>query len=183
MDRKELNDWIQAIGIIAVVVSLVFVGLELRQSRQIASMDQLGIARQLVSEFRSMITDHADVWYRGCAGEQLTDVERLVFEQLVSEYGDLAFTLYARGTIGVYEGSSRWIDNYAANLHRFPALRTADEAAFERYTELSYVDFVTSQADFSRVIRQFGAELQSRLDELEKTDPAPELSPIYCGEF
>lgn len=32
MDRNRFNDWIQIVGIIAVVVSLVFVGMEVRQN-------------------------------------------------------------------------------------------------------------------------------------------------------
>lgn len=32
MDSKKLNDWIQAVGMIAVVASLIFVGIEVRQN-------------------------------------------------------------------------------------------------------------------------------------------------------
>ena len=36
MDSAKLNDWIQIVGIFAVVASLVFVGLQLKQSQDIA---------------------------------------------------------------------------------------------------------------------------------------------------
>ena len=36
MDSAKLNDWMQVIGIFAVVASLIFVGLEMRQSQKIA---------------------------------------------------------------------------------------------------------------------------------------------------
>jgi len=36
MDSAKLNDWMQVIGIFAVVASLIFVGLQMRQDRQIA---------------------------------------------------------------------------------------------------------------------------------------------------
>lgn len=36
MDSAKLNDWMQVIGIFALVASLIFVGLEMRQSQQIA---------------------------------------------------------------------------------------------------------------------------------------------------
>ena len=36
MDSSKLNDWVQVVGIFAVVVSLVFVSLQLRQSQEIA---------------------------------------------------------------------------------------------------------------------------------------------------
>ena len=36
MDSAKLNDWMQVIGIFALVASLIFVGLEMRQSQRIA---------------------------------------------------------------------------------------------------------------------------------------------------
>jgi len=49
---------------LGVVASLVFVGLEVRQSRQIAYMDQLGVARQLISDYRQKLIENADIWFR-----------------------------------------------------------------------------------------------------------------------
>jgi hypothetical protein len=39
MDSRKLNDWLQVVGIFGVIVSLVFVGLEIQQSREIAVAD------------------------------------------------------------------------------------------------------------------------------------------------
>ena len=36
MESAKLNDWMQVVGIFAVVASLVFVGMEMRQSQKIA---------------------------------------------------------------------------------------------------------------------------------------------------
>ncbi len=36
MDSAKINDWMQVVGIFAVVASLIFVGLEMRQSQKIA---------------------------------------------------------------------------------------------------------------------------------------------------
>ena len=36
MDSTKINDWMQVVGIFAVVASLIFVGLEMRQSQKIA---------------------------------------------------------------------------------------------------------------------------------------------------
>ena len=40
MDSAKLNDWMQVIGIFALVASLVFVGLQLKQSHEIALAEQ-----------------------------------------------------------------------------------------------------------------------------------------------
>ena len=39
-EKVNLDTWIQLLGVLAVVASLIFVGLELRQSRRIALADQ-----------------------------------------------------------------------------------------------------------------------------------------------
>ena len=40
MDAQKLNDWMQVIGIFSVVVSLIFVGFQLKQSQDIAVAGQ-----------------------------------------------------------------------------------------------------------------------------------------------
>lgn len=40
MDTAKLNDWMQVIGIFALVASLVFVGLQMKQSQEIAIASQ-----------------------------------------------------------------------------------------------------------------------------------------------
>ena len=36
MDRSNINEWLQVIGLFGVVASLVFVGLQMKQDREIA---------------------------------------------------------------------------------------------------------------------------------------------------
>ena len=53
MNTKKLNDWMQVIGIFAVVASLIFVGLEMRQAQKI-SMSQVYQSRTAaVAEWNS----------------------------------------------------------------------------------------------------------------------------------
>jgi hypothetical protein len=39
MDMAKINDWLQLVGFFGIIASLVFVGLEMQQSRQIAIAD------------------------------------------------------------------------------------------------------------------------------------------------
>ena len=36
MDSAKLNDWLQVIGLFGVIASLIFVGLQMKQDREIA---------------------------------------------------------------------------------------------------------------------------------------------------
>jgi len=39
MDHRQLRDWLEGIGFIAVIASLMFVGLQFRQERNIALVE------------------------------------------------------------------------------------------------------------------------------------------------
>jgi hypothetical protein len=39
MKKEEINDWLQVFGLAGVIISLVFVGWEIKQSRDIAIAD------------------------------------------------------------------------------------------------------------------------------------------------
>ena len=43
MDSRKLHDWMQVIGIFAVVASLVFVGLQIQQDQDIAIVDSMSL--------------------------------------------------------------------------------------------------------------------------------------------
>ena len=52
MDSAKLNDWLQVIGMFGVLAGLVFVGLELRQSHQIA----------LAAQYQARTSDTMGLW-------------------------------------------------------------------------------------------------------------------------
>lgn len=96
MDSAKLNDWIQAFGIFAVVASLVFVGLQLKQSQDIA-LSQASQSRTsatveiLVSSAENSHFVSSIAKRRGGAGDALTVEERVAMRQ------------YAIGILYLYE--------------------------------------------------------------------------------
>ena len=181
MNGSRIREWLEIVGLMGVIASLVFVGLEVRQSRQIASMDQLAVARQLVSAYRQNLIANSDIWVRGCRGEELSDPEKFVFSQLALELRDTGMTLTARGNIGIYASSSRWMDNVAANLHRYPpvleAISAADEAAFV------FADSTGSSEFAGGAFSGVRESLSSRIAELDRLEPEVSASPILCGSL
>lgn len=181
MSNSRIREWLEILGLFGVISSLIFVGLELRQSRQIAYMDQLAVARQMVSEFRQNLIDNRDIWYRGCGGQELTETERLVFTQLALEFRDTVTTLYARGNIGIYASSSRWMDNLAANLHRYPAIQRA----------IANSDAATFRSSMSNDLPEFAGgafiglfdSISARLEEIENLEPDASAPLYLCGNL
>ena len=53
MDFAKLNDWMQVVGIFAVVVSLIFVGFQLKQSQDIAIAGQYQERQSVVIDYYS----------------------------------------------------------------------------------------------------------------------------------
>ncbi len=51
MDSAKLNDWIQVVGIFALVASLIFVGLQMKQTHKIALAGQYQARAQVTIDF------------------------------------------------------------------------------------------------------------------------------------
>ena len=69
-------------GMAAIVGSLIFVGLQIRQE-QVIALSELNLsllASQI--ELNNSISDNADIWVRGNAGEELSQAERIIYESL-----------------------------------------------------------------------------------------------------
>lgn len=94
MDAARINAWIQAISAFAIVVSLVFVGLQLQQSHDIATTERLMLRTAVFSDVKNSINDHAGIWARGNSGEVVDDAERTIFENLVGSQVDFYFAAY-----------------------------------------------------------------------------------------
>ena len=181
MSYQNWKSWLEGIGMVAILASLIFVGLEVRQSRQIAVMDQLGVVKQLIGDYNNLIIENSDVWYRGCNGDELTEAEQVEFARLTDEYVQLSLILYGRGNIGIYRGSTQFIDNYAANLHRYPHLRASIQERSDWQFTSSNNDNYAESAGGAFVGFQEG--VIAKLEELGEIEPNPYADSIRCGQL
>jgi hypothetical protein len=78
----EWKGYAELVGIAAIVASLVFVGLQMQQTEDIARYERYSDAMDPVA-IATMLSENRDVWLRGCAGEELSEQEWLTFVQLV----------------------------------------------------------------------------------------------------
>lgn len=118
MDTKQLNDWVQIVGIFAVVASLIFVGLQLKQSQEIAlsQASQARTAMALDAIISSAENSHfISAVAKGRAGERenQTIEEQVTMSQyataLLMSYEDLYFQ-YVNGFLA----EERWQSAEAA---------------------------------------------------------------------
>ena len=79
-------DWkryAELLGLAAVVVSLVFVGLELRQSQDVAEAEMAASNLGNATEIRNARIANAEIWTKGNSNEELTPLEKEIYAQLV----------------------------------------------------------------------------------------------------
>ena len=112
MTFTNLRELVELLGITAIVASLVFVGMELRQSRAISISEGNLANAEIQIERNNAINEHVNIWTRGNTGQPLNEDETVIFENLVKNALDsLAGNA---GTIriafeGVVQGKARYL--------------------------------------------------------------------------
>lgn len=124
MKPSNWKDYVELVGILAIVLSLVFVGLQLRQSQDIV-LSELDVAIAAVdAETTASIGDHADVWTRGNSGAELSEVEMAFYKRLVYDIRSKWVTSYRRNSRFGREFAARHnVGGFAMFLHANPGAR------------------------------------------------------------
>jgi len=91
MKPANWKDITELVGIAAIIGSLVFVGLQMRQAQQLAQAELAVSLAGPTQEMRAIFADHSNVWRRGNAGAPLDPDESAVYEQLILARWNLAF--------------------------------------------------------------------------------------------
>ena len=92
---------VEIMGITALVLSLVFVGYELRLSRAIARSEAFVMLTDITIALRDLQTAHTDVWLRGCIGEELSEIDKAIFAKVFQAFETLLFGSWQRANIGI----------------------------------------------------------------------------------
>lgn len=113
MTREHWKDWLEGIGFLAIIASLIFVGIETRNSTQQAMLTtqaiQISSYQELmdnIAELNASVVQDAEVaafLYKAYAtSDELTDLERFRLSRNLFQrfrHGDIAYFQYERGVI------------------------------------------------------------------------------------
>ena len=105
MNTAKLNDWMQVFGIFAVVASLIFVGLQMRQDRTIAFVDAMSSRSEVISGLAEMISNNQSLWIDGLNGAELSDADEATFHAM-NEAIESYFVSTWRRVEGIGDGLS-----------------------------------------------------------------------------
>ena len=68
MNTERLQDWLQILGIIGIIASLVFVGQQLKQDRHIAESEAWLSYVDTQVALSQLINENAKIWAEGLGG-------------------------------------------------------------------------------------------------------------------
>jgi hypothetical protein len=166
----------EAIGVAAIVASLIFVGFQIRQEDDIARLELIDRSTDQQRELQEWIAENADLWIRGCVGSELSDAEDAIFQSIVDIYISQTYNRWVVRyaiTEQTGAGGQYLIDSIAANIHRYPGFRSAYDARRSWTAEgRRYVDYY---------LAEYRHALDTRLEELAEIEPDPNWDPKHCG--
>lgn len=135
MKSGNWKDTAELIGIAAIVASLIFVGLQMRQEQEIAQAQAYVDGAANFVELSSLIVDNQDAWMRGLYDEDLSDIERAQFEQIARTWHlRLVNQAYVWDRVGGQNVESL-INTAAYDIYVHPGLRRWIESHVERGNE------------------------------------------------
>jgi hypothetical protein len=122
MVSKELNDWLQVVGLFGVLGGLIFVGLQLRLDRQVALSQDIAEASTTRMYWAEIIADHPEVWVKGSSGDPLSPAEAAQFNALATSWELSWYSAWTRSTQLGAQTPERFVKEVALDLHSHPGL-------------------------------------------------------------
>jgi hypothetical protein len=91
MNSEKVNDWLQIVGMIGIMASLIFVGLQVRQTQSIGEGESAAYFLEATVLGKQFMVDNMDVWTRGCSGEELSTVDEAKFAHMYRAYARASY--------------------------------------------------------------------------------------------
>jgi hypothetical protein len=133
MVAKELNDWLQVIGLFGILGGLFFVGLQMKFDRQVAMATAVDAGSDWNNDWSLLVTENTDVWLKGLSGKQLSETETIQFEVMANNWQMRQYANYNRTLHTLLDAQpERWVRRLAIDVHRYPGLRAFWRSHLER---------------------------------------------------
>jgi len=94
VNLDRLNRWLTLAANIGVIAGILFLAYELQQNQLIASSENILSYQSIRNDVLSSINEHPEIWKKGNEGAPLSQVEAVIYENLVDSYGDAYFFNY-----------------------------------------------------------------------------------------
>ena len=123
MNREQMKVLVEAMGFVALIASLIFVGLQIRQDHRIARVQNAADFDDTMIEYARVINANREVWIKGLAGADLSLADQVTFEAVAFAVWQKFLGIYNRNAL-LEEGQQfRVARQVASELYIFPGLR------------------------------------------------------------
>ena len=122
MNFGKVSDWLQVGGLFGVLGGLLFVGVQLKQDRQIASTAVIAEAASRRMYWAELIGQNPDVWIKGLAGQPLSETEAVYFDALATSWELSHYSYFYNSNHMGVSTDSRFVREWALELHTNPGL-------------------------------------------------------------
>jgi len=158
---------------VAIVASLIFVGLQLRQDRATALTSLESAAAANSAEIAALLVGNGDLWRRGLDGESLTEGEAAEFYAIANAVDWFLNSEFIRARSFDDGDPDAYIRDYAYAMHVYPGLRRVFEENMDmlRRTDEAFGGSVEPGPFHSAVLR--------RMDVLDESQPPAPVKRSY----
>jgi hypothetical protein len=163
----------ELVGITAIVVSLVFVGVQLRLDREVAVVEARAGLTDRVMNLSELIAGRKEVWLKGLDGSELSDTEEIEFRTMVTAVRSHFFTQYIRwNRIGPIDPRVA-ARSFAYELYAHPGLKRVVMARIQVWHAQSFAFGVQYQPS------PFDQSVDIFLTELEESGVTPDRQYVF----
>jgi len=140
----------------------------MKQSRDIASADRFEQRIANLIDMHSTINEYADIWAKGNAGDELNEIDSIVYRNLVDNMEDFHFfSMHAADYLGNEGGAQANMIGFAMFLHDNPGAHRIWREETVRTVEAQSL-FQT--ADLADITGSWLESVESAIKKLEHAD-------------
>ena len=173
MGSKNWKDFAELIGIAAIVISLIFVGIQLQLERAVSVVEARAGLTDRVIYLTEIINDSDDVWKRGLDDEELSPIEEIQFLGMYGAVRSHIFTQWVRWSrIGPIDPNFA-AQSFAYAIYSHPGLRRI------HLLENSFQQDRASAFDRNEPFYDFVGLVEVYLAELDRSKPVPNKQYIF----
>ena len=175
MNRASWKEVAELIGITAIVLSLLFVGVQLRQSQQLAVEELVNNSNERQNAIRELIVANAEIWQKACVGEPLDPASRIIAAKIYDAWTDhiIAEIILRRDGVNRSDVSQqKIIEEFTAQHWIYPGLDELSKSRREWHR--GTVETISSMG----IIR---SRILAWREKIESGNFKREGDPAWCG--
>jgi len=166
MDTKNQFRWrgiAEIVGLAGIIGSLLFVGLQLQQDRELARIASFADYTEVNIALGELISDNRDVWIKGLDGDELSPSDRMVFETLARIYYRGKMVSFIRSQVLGGRAPQSVVNQTAFYLYQYPGLKWAfDEHSVQSESRNDAFSRTSDTTGFRSLVRAAYEDLQER---------------------